>query len=573
MRNTPESLFTGMVSILIPLLILCAAAPAFAGDNENDNSPEWLERLLPPVSTEDQHDACRDIRRSFTSPVATRHNEGIRSGYEHRINPFSGERELHFGVDIRSREGVPVRATADGVVRQSYVHHAYSHVVIIEHAGGAAGPVTTLSAHLQERHVERGEEVHQGDLIGTLGETGDATNPHLHFELFRSGPYGNPTLDAVAGEGQSHFSPRGNIYYDPALLFCDRIGTVEEHPQLDWFLDTRAPVSARPRLDSDGTLYLASGGGTIHGVSDDTGEEQWVFEAGAPVRSSPRPAGEGLLILGKARGGVTALDRHDGAVVWERPHRSPVAADVVSDGDSAWYATGEHVYAVSVDDGEERWAEPRAEPPYTSVGQESVLTDSYLVTRDTSKITARGRESGDTAWETNPDARALYGLAVDDERGTVVATGIDGSVFSLDSRTGAVQWEQSLETDLYTDPVITGEKILVGGGDGYVRALSADSGAKVWTRFAGSAVDANPFPVDNWIFVGTNDGEILVLERSSGRITRRKTLPGAERILATPIAYRMEDGGYHLYVGVEGVHLSRGDGLFRVHLSDQLDRR
>ena len=65
---------------------------------------------------------------------------------------------------------------------------AYGNYVIIEHADG----FSTVYAHMDEILCEKGQEVAQGDEIGTVGTTGMSTGPHLHFELSRDGVFVNP---------------------------------------------------------------------------------------------------------------------------------------------------------------------------------------------------------------------------------------------------------------------------------------------------------------------------------------------------------------------------------------------
>jgi len=87
---------------------------------------------------------------------------------------------LHDGIDILAPEGTKVRAAAYGVVIYAGDGmKGYGNAVVIEHGEG----VTTLYAHLQDIRIESGDAVAEGEPIGTVGTTGNATTPHLHFEL------------------------------------------------------------------------------------------------------------------------------------------------------------------------------------------------------------------------------------------------------------------------------------------------------------------------------------------------------------------------------------------------------
>jgi murein DD-endopeptidase MepM/ murein hydrolase activator NlpD len=92
---------------------------------------------------------------------------------------------MHYGVDIaNSAAGVPIWAAADGVVIQSYYSSSYGNVVFIAHSVNGQ-TYTTVSAHMETRYVSSGAVVKKGQTIGIMGNTGDSSGKHLHFELHR----------------------------------------------------------------------------------------------------------------------------------------------------------------------------------------------------------------------------------------------------------------------------------------------------------------------------------------------------------------------------------------------------
>ena len=106
-----------------------------------------------------------------------------------RMDPFSGEgTEFHPGVDISAAPGTPVHATADGFVISSGWNGGYGRLVVINHGGG----IQTYYAHLSRISVQIGEEVRRGETVGTVGSTGRATAPHLHYEVRDGGTPVNP---------------------------------------------------------------------------------------------------------------------------------------------------------------------------------------------------------------------------------------------------------------------------------------------------------------------------------------------------------------------------------------------
>jgi len=85
----------------------------------------------------------------------------------------------HKGIDIAGNVNTPILAVESGVVEKSYRSTTYGNVVFIKHPSG----FVTVYAHLNKRLAGKGQKVNQGDVIGKLGNTGQSTGPHLHFEV------------------------------------------------------------------------------------------------------------------------------------------------------------------------------------------------------------------------------------------------------------------------------------------------------------------------------------------------------------------------------------------------------
>lgn len=104
---------------------------------------------------------------------------GVISGVYGSRRVLNGKpRRPHYGVDIAAPAGTPIRAPAAGVVTLAHPDMYFSgHTVILDHGHG----VTSTLIHMSEMHIETGDEVARGDVIGAVGATGRATGPHLHW--------------------------------------------------------------------------------------------------------------------------------------------------------------------------------------------------------------------------------------------------------------------------------------------------------------------------------------------------------------------------------------------------------
>jgi murein DD-endopeptidase MepM/ murein hydrolase activator NlpD len=99
----------------------------------------------------------------------------------------------HSGIDLAAARGTPVVATLPGVVTVIVSATGYGLHVIIDHGGG----LSSLYGHLNTVVVLSGDDVDAGQIIGTVGSTGNATGPHLHFEIRRDGIAEDPRLDVA----------------------------------------------------------------------------------------------------------------------------------------------------------------------------------------------------------------------------------------------------------------------------------------------------------------------------------------------------------------------------------------
>lgn len=111
----------------------------------------------------------------------------LTSPFGERVSPFTSTRDFHTGLDLAAREGTAVAASGDARVvfagrfplSRNIRWWRYGNVVVLRHGEG----FLTIYAHLQDISVKRGRQVERGTEIGTVGNTGWSTSPHLHYEV------------------------------------------------------------------------------------------------------------------------------------------------------------------------------------------------------------------------------------------------------------------------------------------------------------------------------------------------------------------------------------------------------
>ncbi len=137
-----------------------------------------LEALL--VST--------SANKKFLPSLAPVDGGWLSSSFGWRIDPFSGQKSFHEGLDFPSESGTPIVAAASGKVIFADVHPQYGKMVEIDHGNG----LVTRYAHASKLFVKEGDFIVRGQKVAAVGSTGRATGPHLHFEVRLNGVPQNP---------------------------------------------------------------------------------------------------------------------------------------------------------------------------------------------------------------------------------------------------------------------------------------------------------------------------------------------------------------------------------------------
>lgn len=112
----------------------------------------------------------------------------LTSSFGVRADPITHLRSMHEGIDFVAPVGTPVLATADGVVLRAEYAGAYGNMIDVAHADG----FVTRYAHLKTIQVQVNDVVKRHDQLGSLGNTGRSTGPHLHYEVIFKGQAVHP---------------------------------------------------------------------------------------------------------------------------------------------------------------------------------------------------------------------------------------------------------------------------------------------------------------------------------------------------------------------------------------------
>jgi murein DD-endopeptidase MepM/ murein hydrolase activator NlpD len=166
--------------------------PDSDGDGISDYD-EYEKYKSKPLSIESDNDSISDydevnlfytnpsIYDHFLLPLLPTDNFWLSSTFGKRTHPITKVPGTdHDGIDLACIQGTEIYASTDGeVIQASDTGNGYGKCVKIRYAG----EIITLYAHCYSINVELGEKVKRGQLIATVGSTGNSTGNHLHFEI------------------------------------------------------------------------------------------------------------------------------------------------------------------------------------------------------------------------------------------------------------------------------------------------------------------------------------------------------------------------------------------------------
>ncbi|WUT00504.1 peptidoglycan DD-metalloendopeptidase family protein [Streptomyces sp. NBC_00708] len=194
--ENPSLIFPGMKLTLGAKAAPAAATPSKApAETAEKTAPKAETKAAPKVETKTEAQteakteapATQDNASGYVHPVPGNHTTAYRAS---GANWSSGS---HTGIDFPVATGTSVKAITSGTVVTAGWGGAYGNQVVIKHADGHYSQY----GHMSSLSVSAGQTVTAGQQVGLSGATGNATGPHLHFEI-RTGPEYGSDIDPIA---------------------------------------------------------------------------------------------------------------------------------------------------------------------------------------------------------------------------------------------------------------------------------------------------------------------------------------------------------------------------------------
>lgn len=131
---------------------------------------------------------AQEESESFPTGLPVPRSAILTRTYGLNSDPFTGKKALHPGVDFSDKPGTPILASGAGEVVDTDKDDVWGRSVKVRHRTG----METFYGHLATIDVKKGQRLKRGEMLGTMGESGQSTGPHLHFELRLQGERVDP---------------------------------------------------------------------------------------------------------------------------------------------------------------------------------------------------------------------------------------------------------------------------------------------------------------------------------------------------------------------------------------------
>ncbi len=158
----------------------------------HNNQDLYAFRFLPDSvkNISEYYDEKGNMLRSqfLKSPIKFQYRISSRYNPNRRIAYYGYRKKPHFGTDFAANIGTPIIATASGTVIESTRRGGNGNFVKIKHNG----TYTTQYLHMKKRSVKKGDYVKQGQIIGTVGMTGNTGGPHVCYRFWKNGRQVDP---------------------------------------------------------------------------------------------------------------------------------------------------------------------------------------------------------------------------------------------------------------------------------------------------------------------------------------------------------------------------------------------
>ncbi|MFC5601031.1 outer membrane protein assembly factor BamB family protein [Deinococcus cellulosilyticus] len=318
-----------------------------------------------------------------------------------------------------------------------------------------------------------------------------------------------------------------------------------------WKFQTGGPVRSTPAVTAD-ALYFGSNDGTFYAVKRDSGELLWKHQTTAPINSSATVQ-DGKVYFGGHDGYLYALDQQTGQPIWKLQLDAEQiypydewdffsSSPVIENGILYIGSDMGAVYAVDAATGTEVWkSQLPAKSPMRSTP--TVVGDQLIVAGYDKNFYSLDRKTGEVQW-----TRIIFniGQSTASTDGKNFFVGLRGSTSAqgIDLKNGESLWVfPDSPSWVPSSPAYDQGMVYIGGSDSHnLYAIKADTGAKVWAYNTDGYLFSSPAVTPSMVFTGSYDNTVYGVDRSTGQLKWKFTT--GDHVVSSPVPF-----GNELYIG------------------------
>jgi outer membrane protein assembly factor BamB len=279
--------------------------------------------------------------------------------------------------------------------------------------------------------------------------------------------------------------------------------------------DKGATFYAPPALTDSGNLIASSYSGVVYAIKADTGDMIWRRAlSSARLVGGPAVAGD-LVLVPSADHSLYALRLDSGADVWSFTTGQPLWSEPLVVGDKVYIAGLDHkVYALDLKTGHQLWS---TELNGAMTDRPTSLDSLILAGTFADQLVALNADNGRVAWTLQTDGWVWGDPAVQD--GLAYFGDVDGTFYAIDSQ-GHVKWQSRLDGDVTASPAVENGNVYFVTADGQVFARHAADNSPLWQKPLAGQLLTDPVITGESLLVASLDGDNLLtaFDSSSGAV-------------------------------------------------------
>jgi len=282
--------------------------------------------------------------------------------------------------------------------------------------------------------------------------------------------------------------------------------------QLCWAYKTGGPVLSSPLL-WEGAVYFASGDGHVYSLDSATGSLLWKREVGEPVISSPAISQGRLYIGGPVF--LYCLSAETGEILWQYEEGDLIKVrPVVHEGKVYFTSWGRHATCLDAQTGELLWKREIDKSFYYSpaTGNPLVHAGKLFITTPRNRVLALDLETGETVWQVENVKAGYCSAALWGD--LLLLTALDGNIYALDSKTGAMKWQSKAGEGIYDARVaVDGRLGITNTCWGSLAAFDLETGELKWKeKLADAFIFSAPYADGGVVYVGSTNDHIYAVK-------------------------------------------------------------